>query len=218
MAALLLLPLLVICGAGAKAVFELSPLGVVRAARGGCFWYTKNYFGGNVLMRTSCLPSKIEGTIDLRGCGIDMLSPGVGIMVQLCPSPSEIRSTLPGNPDPCEFHPRLVLWSTIAGIFDSFSRIEVVDLSNNNIKNIPDGLFASMYSLQTIILDGNSIESIPNDIIKGLWHMEHISLYDNKGLGCYPPHLKRIEVGTCSLEFPARNPKSSSPFIFHPRR
>ncbi|XP_077290799.1 toll-like receptor Tollo [Arctopsyche grandis] len=66
--------------------------------------------------------------------------------------------------------------------------IIVMDLSRNNIENLPSGVFSGLTKLQKIYLHGNGLSTIADRVLEGLTALTTIRLSDNR-LRSLPPEL-----------------------------
>ncbi|KAF7652624.1 hypothetical protein LDENG_00094110 [Lucifuga dentata] len=110
--------------------------------------------------------------VDCRGRGLSSLPP-----LHLLPQGS--RSLLLANNK---------LSSLGAAAFANLSSLEMLDLSNNYLDNLPPGLFRDMSNLTTLTLHNNSLTVMDRDLFQGLGGLQSLDLSLN-GLSSVPLEL-----------------------------
>jgi len=85
--------------------------------------------------------------------------------------------------------------------FDNLVGINVLDLSRNQLKNLPRGLFHALIDLLDLHLDGNNITEIPEDIFQRNKNLKLLQLNNNQ-LGVIPKEMleKHDELAEIHLE------------------
>ena len=89
-------------------------------------------------------------------------------------------------------------------------KLEVLNLSDNNIQNLPTAVGAlqciySSSSLKSLVLDGNQLKMLPEDLLHGLANsLEHLSVQRNELTELPPglwimPHLKKLNLARNKL-------------------
>ena len=67
-----------------------------------------------------------------------------------------------------------------AGDFDGLTNLETLDLSGNQLAELPEGLFDGLTSLRTLLLYGNRLTELPEGLFAGLTSLETLWLYTNR--------------------------------------
>ena len=55
-----------------------------------------------------------------------------------------------------------------------------LNLSLNDLEELPDGVFDELFLLETLKLDGNSLETVPEDVFDQLFLLQELTLSDNQ--------------------------------------
>ncbi|XP_056157942.1 leucine-rich repeat and transmembrane domain-containing protein 2-like, partial [Lampris incognitus] len=116
-----------------------------------------------------CVCSTDSPVVDCGGRGLSSLPP-----LHLLPQGS--RSLLLANNK---------LSSLGATAFANLSSLEVLDLSNNYLDNLPAGLFRDMSNLTRLTLHNNSLTSLDRDLFQGLGGLQSLDLSLN-GISSVP--------------------------------
>ncbi len=73
------------------------------------------------------------------------------------------------------------------GLFAGLSNLMHLFLSHNLLGELPPGLFAGLSRLEDLTLGSNRLEDLPSGLFDGLSSLEHLLLYSN--------HMERIPAG-----------------------
>ena len=67
-----------------------------------------------------------------------------------------------------------------SNVFQGLTKLETLNLRNNNLSEINGGLFKSLSSLKELYLSNNKLKKIESDAFKGLGKLETLALSENE--------------------------------------
>ena len=89
--------------------------------------------------------------------------------------------------------------------FESMDKLETLDLSDNELRNLTKDLFLGLRFLKTLVITGNNLELIPSNALENLISLEKVEFSYNSGLQLPPDifstnvHLKSVQIRKCGL-------------------
>jgi len=81
----------------------------------------------------------------------------------------------------------------IPRVIQTWHRLRVLDLSNNQIKSVPEWFASAVPSLQRLSLESNLLESLPENI-SSLDKLNYLSLLNNSNLHALPLSISRMHL------------------------
>ena len=94
--------------------------------------------------------------------------------------------------------------------FEDMHKLETLDLSDNELRNLTKDLFLGLDYLKTLVITGNNLELIPSNALEYLISLEKVEFSYNSGLQLPSYifssnlHLKSIQIRKCGFnEIPA---------------
>ena len=107
-----------------------------------------------------------------------------------------------------DFSPNFVIFT----LLDIIS-LRYLDLSNNELKKIPDEIFKNLSSIETLLLQGNPLEYLNRDTFRNMSELKTLDLIETE-IDDFPPELtqENYELVTLWLD---RNHLTEVPELTH---
>ena len=90
--------------------------------------------------------------------------------------------------------------------FNGMFKLETLDLSDNQLRNLTKELFSGLEGLKTLVITGNDLELIPSDALEYLTGLEKVEFSYNSGLQLPSKvfsknsNLKSIQIRECGFK------------------
>ena len=101
-------------------------------------------------------------------------------------------------------------------VFEQLSSLERLDLTYNELVDLPSGVFDGLSNLRQLDLGGNQL-NLRTGVFDGLSNLEYLKLYEN-GLSVLPPgtfaglpNLERLDLGLANDRIPGGNELAELP-------
>ena len=78
------------------------------------------------------------------------------------------------------------------GIFNGLNKLTGLNLSGNKLQILPTGIFDGLNNLQKLYLNNNQLKELPTDIFKGLHNLKHLTLNSESFMGDFLLSLPSI--------------------------
>ena len=97
------------------------------------------------------------------------------------------------------FHQEILLSMTepMVSVEDIIS-LRYLDLSNNELKKIPDEIFKNLSSIETLLLQGNPLEYLNRDTFRNMSELKTLDLIETE-IDDFPPELTELNYNLITL-------------------